>query len=116
MTLKAKYDELKELDKKRPNKEVVAQFNVPRIHFLVVTNQSRPLSDEQIVSEFSEQPAEVITDGDDENEDKESDEQIAHPARTEVDEAIRTFNKLSLFTEDSGFDALILKPTRIINQ
>ena len=46
VTLKAKYDELKELDKKRPNKEVVAQFNVPRIHFLVVTNQSRPLSDE----------------------------------------------------------------------
>ena len=30
-----------------------------------------------ILSEFSEQPAEVITDGDDKNEDEESHEQIA---------------------------------------
>ena len=33
------------------------------VHFLLGTNQSRPLPVEQIVSEFSEQPAEVITDG-----------------------------------------------------
>ena len=59
------------------------------VHFLLGTNQSRPLPVEQIVSEFSEQPAEVITDGDDENEDEESDEQTAHLGRNEVDETIK---------------------------
>ena len=34
------------------------------VHSLLVINQSRPLSIEQIVSENSEQPAQVITDGD----------------------------------------------------
>ena len=49
------------------------------VHFLLGNNQSRPFSIEQIVSEFSEQPTEVITDGDDENEDEEFNEQTAHP-------------------------------------
>ena len=49
------------------------------VHFLLGTNQSRPFSVEQIVSEFSEQPTEVITDGDNESKDEESNEQIAHP-------------------------------------
>ena len=31
------------------------------------------------MSEFSEQPAEIITDEDDENEEEEYDEQITHP-------------------------------------
>ena len=86
------------------------------VHVLLGTKQSRPLSVEQIISEFSEQPAEVITDGDNENEAEESDEQIAHPLRTEVDEAIKTLKRLSLFIEDLGFDPLISKPTHIINQ
>ena len=34
------------------------------VHSLLVITQSRPLSIEQVVSEFSEQPADVITDGD----------------------------------------------------
>ena len=66
--------------------------------------------------EFSEHPAEVITDRDNENQHEESDGQIAHTLRNEVDEKIKTLNKLSLFTEDLGFDPLISKPTRIINQ
>ena len=41
-------------------------------------NQSRQFSVEQIISEFSEQPTEVITDGDDENKNEESNEQIAY--------------------------------------
>ena len=49
------------------------------VQFLLGNNQSRPLPVEQIVSEFCEQPAEVITDGNDENEDEESEEQIGHP-------------------------------------
>ena len=86
------------------------------VHVLLETKQSRPLFVEQIISEFSKQPAEVITDGDNENEDEESDEQIAHPLRNEVDQTIKTLNRLSLFTEDSGVDPLTSKPTRIINQ
>ena len=61
---------------------------------------------------FLNKPAELIN----EDEDDESDEQIAHPLRKEVDETIKTLIKLSLFTEDLGFDPLISKPTRIINQ
>ena len=86
------------------------------VHFLLGTNQSRPLPVEQIVSEFSEQPAEINTDGDDENDDEESDEHIAHPLSNEVDEIIKTLNRLSLFTEDLGFHPLISNTTRIINQ
>ena len=82
---------------------------------LLGTNQFRQLSVEDIISEFSEQLAEVISDRDDENEDEESDGQIAHPSRIEVDEAIDTLNRLSLFTDDSGFDPLISRPTRIID-
>ena len=49
------------------------------VHFLLRTNQSRLFSVEWILSEFSEQPTEVITDEDDENENEESNEQIAYP-------------------------------------
>ena len=48
------------------------------VHFLLGTNESRPLSVEQIVSVFSEQSAEVITDGNDEDENDESDEKVSH--------------------------------------
>ena len=77
-TLKAKHEALKERDKNRPNKEVTIQFNDPK-STLATWYQPIPLSVEEIVSEFSEQHAEIITDGDDENEDEESDEQIAYP-------------------------------------
>ena len=59
-------------------KELPFSSTFLEVHFLLGTNQSQPLSVEQIVSEFSEQPAEVIADGDDENEDEESNEQITH--------------------------------------
>ena len=59
---------------------------------LLKTNQSRPLPIEEIVSELSEQPAEVLTDADYENEDEESDEQTVHAWRNEVDEAIKILN------------------------
>ena len=86
------------------------------VHFLLGTNQSWQCSVEQIVSDFSEQPTEVITNEDDENEDEESNEQIAHLRKNEVDKTIKTLNRLSLFTEDLGFDPLISKPACRINQ
>ena len=74
------------------------------------------MSVEENVSEFFEQTAEAITDKDDENEDEEPDTRIAHTSRNEVDKAIKTLKQLTLFTKDSGFDPLISKLTRIINQ
>ena len=68
----------KSLTKIDLTKELPFSSTFLEVHFLLGTNQSQPLPVEQIVSEFSEQPAEVITDGDDENEDEESNEQITH--------------------------------------
>ena len=44
-----------------------------KVHVLSGTNQSRPVSVEETVSEFSQQPAVLLTDGNNENEDEESD-------------------------------------------
>ena len=74
------------------------------------------MSDEKFVSEFSEQPVEEITDGDDENEDGESDEQISHSSRNEAKEAMETENRLSLLSEVSGFNPLISKLIHMIDQ
>ena len=44
-----------------------------KVHVLSGTNQSRPVSVEETVSEFSQQPAVLLTDRNNENEDEESD-------------------------------------------
>ena len=81
------------------------------VHLLLGTNQFWPWSVEEVGSEYSEKPAEVITD-----RNEESDLQIAHPSRNEADETIETLSKLSLFTKDASFDPLISKLTHIINR
>ena len=101
----------KDLTKKLPFSSTFLE-----VHFLLGINQSRPFSVEWIVPEFSEQHTEVITGGDDENEDEESNEQAAHPWINETDETIKTLKRLSMFTKDLSFDPLISKPTRIMNQ
>ena len=79
VNLKTKYEALEEFGKKKDlTKKLPFSSTFLEVHFLLGTNQSRAFSVEQIVSEFSEQPTEVITDGDDENEDEESNEEIAH--------------------------------------
>ena len=65
--------------KKKASKKLPISSTFLEVHCLLGTNQFRPLSVEQIVSEFSKQTVVVITDWDDENEDEESDEQFAHP-------------------------------------
>ena len=79
MTLKTKYEALKQFYKIDLTKKPPFSSAFLEVHFLLGTNQYRPLSVEQIISEFSEQTAEVITDWNDESEDEEFDEQIAHP-------------------------------------
>ena len=69
MTLKTKnWESLTKIDL---TKKLSFSSTFLEVHFLHGTNQSRPLPVELIISEFSEQTAEVITDGDDENEDEE---------------------------------------------
>ena len=80
VTLKTKYEALEEFEKKKDlTKKIPFSLTFLEVHFLLGTNQSRPFSVAWIVSEFSEQPTEVITGGDDENEDEEYNVQIAHP-------------------------------------
>ena len=78
VTLKTKYKALEEFDKKNLTKKLPFSSTFLEVHFLLGINQSRPFSVEWIVPEFSEQHTEVITGGDDENEDEESNEQAAH--------------------------------------
>ena len=117
LTLKTKYETLKEPDKSGPSKEVVIQFIVPGSTIATWNQQILNIvCRRDCFWIFLNKIAEVATDRDDENEDEEPDKQIAHPSRNEVDDGIKTLNRLSLFTEDSGFDHLIIKLPRIINQ
>ena len=81
----------------------------------VVTNESRPLSAEEIVNENLPQPIETVKDGSS-DEDDVSDEAISPPSRNEVDEAIEILNRLTLFTTDLDLDSLLLNASNKINQ
>ena len=65
----------------------------------VVTNESRPLSVDEIVNEYLPQPVENIEHG---SSDKEEvpDGTISPPSRNDVDEAIEILNRLTLFATD----------------
>ena len=70
-----------------------------KVHLLSGTNQSRPVSVEETVCEFSQQPAVLLTDGNNENEDEESDKQIVHSSRNEVGKAINFDQIKSVYRE-----------------
>ena len=69
----------KSLTKMHLTKKLSFSSTFLEVHLLLKTSQPRPSSVEEIVSEFSEQPAEVFTNGD--------------ARRNEVDEAIKTLNR-----------------------
>ena len=116
VTSKTKYEALKVFDKNRPNKEVAIQFNVPKS---TLSTWNQPIS--TIVCWIDcfwifwttcwgiyrwgwwKWRWRIGW-------------KTAHPWGNEADETIKTLNRLRLFTEDLGFDPLISKPTRIINQ
>ena len=81
----------------------------------VATNESRPLSVDEIVNEYLPQPVETVEDGSS-DEDEVPDEPISPPSRNEVDEAIEILNRLTLFTTDLDLDPLLLKVSNKINQ
>ena len=74
----------------------------------VATNESRPLSVDEIVNDYLAQPVETVEDGSS-DEDKVPDEPTSPPLRNEVDEAIEILNRLTLFTTDLDLDPLLLK-------
>ena len=81
----------------------------------VATNKFRPLSVDEIVNEYTPQPAETVEDGSSE-EDEVPDEPISPPSRNEADEAIEVLNRLTMFTTDLDLDHLLLKVSNKINQ
>ena len=81
----------------------------------VATNKFRPLSVDEIVKEYTPQPAETVEDGSSE-EDEVPDEPISPPSRNEADEAIEVLNRLKMFTTDLDLDHLLLKVSNKINQ
>ena len=87
------------------------------VHFdrEVATNESRPLSIDEIVNEYLQQLAETVEDGRSE-EDEVPDEPISPPSQNEVDEAIEILNRLTLFTTDLGLDPLLLTVSNEISQ
>ena len=81
----------------------------------LATSESRPLSVDEIVYEYFPQTVETVEDGNS-DEDEVPDEPISPPSRNEVDEAIKTLNRLTLFTTDLDLDPLLLKVSNKINQ
>ena len=81
----------------------------------VTTNEFRPLSVDEIVNEYLPQPVETAEDSSS-DEDEVPDEHMSPPSRNEVDEAIETLNRLTLFTTDLDLDPLLLKVSNKINQ
>ena len=81
----------------------------------VATNESRPLSVDEIVNEYLAQPVETVEDCNS-DQDQVPDEPISPPLRNEVDEAIEILNRLTLFTTDLDLDPLLLKVSNKINQ
>ena len=81
----------------------------------VATNKFRPLSVDEIVNEYTPQPAETVEDGSSE-EDEVPDEPISPPSRNEADEAIEVLNRLKMFTTGLDLDHLLLKVSNKINQ
>ena len=84
------------------------------VHFdrEVATNESRPLSVDEIVNEYLQQLAETFEDG----RSEEDEVPILPPSQNEVDEAIEILNRLTLFTADLGLDPLLLTVSNEISQ
>ena len=81
----------------------------------IATNESGPLSVDEIFNKYLPQPAETVEYGS-RDEDEVLDKPISPPSRNEVDEAIEILNKLTLFTTDLDLYPLLLKVSNKINQ
>ena len=90
-----------------------------RIHlsistFQVTSNESRPLSVAEIVSDY--QAVEIVDASSDEDECPEDDDPVLPPSQNEIEGVIETLKKLTLFSNDSELDPLVLIMSKKINQ
>ena len=110
VSLKVKYEELKELGKSRAPENLDADGLVD-FDREVATNKSKPLSVNKIVNEYLLQPVETVEHiSNDENEFP--DEPISPSSQNEVDGAVEILNRLALFTTDLESDLLLLKVSK----
>lgn len=80
----------------------------------VTSNESRPLSVAEIVSDY--QAVEIVDASSDEDECPEDDDPVLPPSQNEIEGAIETLKKLTLFSNDSELDPLVLIMSKKINQ
>ena len=81
----------------------------------VPTNKSQPLSVDEIFHEQLPLPVETVGDCSSEK-DEVPDKSTSPPPQNEMDVAIETLNRLTLFTTDLDVDPLLLKVSKKINQ
>ena len=81
----------------------------------VATNESRPLSVDEIVNEYLAQSAETVEDGSS-DQNQLPDKPISPPLQNEVDGTIEILNRLTLLTTNLDLDPLLLKVSNKINE
>ena len=81
----------------------------------VATNESRPLSVDEIVNEYLAQSAETVEDGSS-DQNQLPDKPISPPLQNEVDRTIEILNRLTLLTTNLDLDPLLLKVSNKINE
>ena len=81
----------------------------------VATNESRPLSVDEIVNEYLAQSAETVEDGSS-DQNQLPDKPISPPLQNEVDGTIEILNRLTVLTTNLDLDPLLLKVSNKINE
>ena len=108
-----------DLNKLRKVNPELAPANLNTNEFLdidtdIATNNSQPLTVEEIVNDLNKEPHAESHDANGQTE--ENSTTITPPTRDEIDDATETLSKLSLFTDDVDFDSVLSKRSKKITQ
>ena len=108
-----------DLNKLRKVNPELAPANLNTNEFLdidtdIATNNSQPLTVEEIANDLNNEPHAASYDANGQNE--ENSTTITPQTRGEIDDATEALSKLSLFTDDVDFDSVLSKLSRKITQ
>ena len=108
-----------DLNKLRKVNPELAPANLNTNEFLdidtdIATNNSQPLTVEEIANDLNNEPHAASHDTNGQNE--ENSTTITPQTRGEIDDATEALSKLSLFTDDVDFDSVLSKLSRKITQ
>ena len=108
-----------DLNKLRKVNPELAPANLNTNEFLdidtdIATNNSQPLTVEEIANDLNNEPHAASHDANGQNE--ENSTTITPQTRGEIDDATEALSKLSLFTDDVDFDSVLSKLSRKITQ